>query len=142
MANKKVVVSPASWILDEDNNINLRYRILTDDFNIRSAFSPTYSIEAPVVVGPGGIFESVSHAATTEVDSGTTSIRLVWTTSPQYDGMQYYVFLNGEYLQTTSSSSLSYATSTSGSYEFVVTVPNTTKTPLTNTVLFSTTVTI
>lgn len=142
MANKKIVLDPSSWILDEDNNINFRYRILSDDFNVRSAFSPTYFVPAPTVLGPGGIFESIDYAATTEVFGGTTSIRLAWTTSPNYDNMKYFVFLNGEYLQTITGSSFSYAASAAGNYDFIVTVPNTTKTPLANTILFSTTVTI
>lgn len=142
MANKKIILDPSSWILDADNNINFRYRILTDDFNVRSAFSPTYFVPAPTVLGSGGIFESVDYTATTEVFGGTTSIRLVWTTAPKYDDMKYFIFLNGEYLQTIVGGSFSYATSVAGDYEFVVTVPNTTKTPLANTILFSTTVTI
>ena len=144
MSNKKIILNPASWILDPDNRISFRYRLLTDDFNIRSAHSPIYSIDAPTLIDSegNGIFVDVDYVATKETVGGTTAIRLSWATSPQYDGMRYFVFLNDEYLQTTSFSSFTHVVSSAGTYTFKISLPNTTKTPLANTVLFTTAVTV
>lgn len=144
MSNKKIVLNPASWILDPNNNISFRYRLITDDFNVRSAHSPIYSIEAPALIDAGGegIFTSVDYVATKETVNGNTAIRLSWTTSPQYEGMRYFVFLDDEYLQTTPFASFTHVVSAAGSYTFKISLLNTTKTPLANTVLFSATVTV
>lgn len=144
MSNKKIVLNPASWILDPDNRISFRYRLLTDDFNIRSAHSPIYLVDAPALIDAGGagIFTEVDYIATTETVGGSTAIRLSWTTSPQYEGMRYFVFLNDEYLQTTPFASFTHVVSTSGTYTFKISLLNTTKTPLANTVLFTAAVTV
>lgn len=144
MSNRKIVLNPASWVLDENNKVSFRYRILTDDFNIRSAHSPIYSIDAPQLIDAGGdgIFTSVDYVATKEVSGPNTLIRLSWSTTPQYDGMRYFVFLNDEYVRAINVPSFSYVATTAGSYTFKISLPNTTKTPLTNTILFSATISV
>jgi len=142
VSNNKVILDPSSWVIDENNKINLRYRILTDDLNIRSAFSPTYSIDAPAILGPEGVFTQVDRTITSETSGGTTTIRLAWTTSPQYNNMKYFVFLNDEYLQTTNVSLFNYSTTVSGTYNFTVQFPTTKKAILTNAVLFTASITI
>lgn len=148
MSNKKIIIDPSLWILNPDNYISFRYRILTDDFNIRSAHSIPYSIEAPPLIsseGGEGIFTDVEYIANTETSNGSTAIRLSWTTTPQYDNMNYFIFIDNTYIQSVPFPSFTYVVPESlvpesTSYNFKVTIPNTTKTPQENTLLFETTV--
>lgn len=144
MSNRKIILNPANWILDADNKVSFRYRVLTDDFNIRSAYSPTYSVEVPQLIDPAGngIFTDVDYVLTKEVSGPNTLIRLSWTTSPQYDNMGYFIFLNDQYLQTSRFAAFSYVATSTGTYTFKISLPNTTKTPLANTVLFTATTTV
>lgn len=149
MANKKLILDPSRWILDEDNNVTLRYRVVTDDFNVRSAFSPAYSIEAPAL---SAVFNfPIDYVATSATSGSSIIMRVDWSITPQYDNLNYFIFLTrpGEtspsYLQTVSGSTFSYVlpnTATTGDYIFTVTLPTTTKTALSNAELFSATITI
>ena len=149
MANKKLILDPSRWILDADNNVTLRYRIVTDDFNVRSAFSPAYSVEVPAL---NTIFNfPVDYVATSSASGSSIIMRIDWSLTPQYDNLNYFVFLTrpGEtsatYLQTITGNTFSYVlpnTATTGNYVFTITLPTTTKTALSNAELFSATITI
>lgn len=149
MANKKLVLDPSRWILDADNNVTLRYRVVTDDFNVRSAFSPAYSVEVPAL---NTIFNfPIDYVATSSASGSSIIMRIDWSITPQYDNLNYFVFLTrpGEtvptYLQTLSGNTFSYvvpSTATAGDYVFTITLPTTTKTALSNAELFSATITI
>lgn len=146
MANKKIILDPSQWILNANNEVALRYRVVTDDLNVRSAFSPVYSVQVPAIQD----IMTVSSAITVETVGSDKVMRLVWSTVPQYEGMQYFVFLKRpsdsdyKFLKSTSETSFAFIAPSSavGQYSFTVTLPNTTKTPLTNTVVFSKTATI
>ena len=149
MANKKLILDPSKWILDADNNVTLRYRIVTDDFNVRSAFSPPYSIEVPEL---NTIFNfPINYVATSATSGSSIIMRIDWSITPQYDNLNYFIFLTapGEssptYLQSLTGNTFSYVvpnTATSGDYVFTVTLPTTTKTALSNAQLFTATITI
>lgn len=134
MANKKIKIDPSKWILDDNSMIHFRYRVVTDDFNLRSATSSVYSIDASAV----NIFNSVVSNISTEVIGETTAIRVNWTTSPQYNDMKYFVFVQrpGDdapiYNKTITDTSFSYIVDnndpeSTGSYTIVITLPTTTK---------------
>lgn len=149
MANKKLILDPSKWILDADNKVTLRYRIVTDDFNVRSAFSPPYAIEVPAL---SDVFSlPVDYVATSSTSGSSIIMRIDWSISPNYDNIQYFMFLQRpgssttEYLQTVSGNTFSYVlpnTAPSGDYTFILTLPTTTKTALSNAQLFSAIVTI
>lgn len=137
MANRKVLLDPSKWVVDGDHKVSLRYRVVTNDFNIRSAFSPVYRIQVPE---KADIFSSVVGAATTEVVDDNVIVRLSWSTAPVYNNFNYYIFLKkpGEsdysFIKSTQNTSFSYVVTTDdvGTYDFIVSMPTTTKTPLTN----------
>jgi hypothetical protein len=146
MANKKIILDPSQWILNANNEVAFRYRVITDDLNIRSAFSPVYSVQVPAIED----IMTVSSTISVDTVGSDKVMRLVWSTTPQYEGMQYYVFLKKPsdtdyvFLKSTSETSFAFIAPNSaiGQYNFIVTLPNTTKTPLTNTIVFSKTTTI
>lgn len=137
MANRKVLLDPSKWVVDGDHKVSLRYRVVTNDLNIRSAFSPVYRIQVPEKTD---IFSSVVGAATTEVVDDNVIVRLSWSTAPVYNNFNYYIFLKkpGEsdysFIKSTQNTSFSYVVTTDdvGTYDFIVSMPTTTKTPLTN----------
>lgn len=149
MANKKIILDPSRWVLDPDNKVTLRYRIVTDDFNVRSAFSPPYSIEAPAL---DEVFSfPVNYVASSSTSGSSVIMRIDWSITPQYDNIRYFMFLQGPsdsdpaYLQTVTGNTFSYVlpnTATAGDYVFTLTLPTTTKTALLNAQLFSATITI
>lgn len=136
MANERVILDPSQWVIDENGKINFRYRIITDDLNVRSANSAIYSVQAPTI---GEIFSSIVPSISTESLDGKTIIRTVWTTVPQYDGMRYFVFVKKPsdpglvYNKTITETSFSYVIdndepSAEGEYIVAITLPSTTKT--------------
>lgn len=137
MANRKVLLDPSKWVVDGDHKVSLRYRVVTNDLNIRSAFSPVYRIQVPE---KADIFSSVVGAATAEVVEDNVIVRLSWSTAPVYNNFNYYIFLKkpGEsdytFIKSTQNTSFSYVVTTEdvGTYDFIVSMPTTTKTPLTN----------
>jgi hypothetical protein len=149
MANKKIILDPSRWVLDPDNNVTIRYRIVTDDFNVRSAFSPPYSIEAPAL---NEIFSfPVNYVASSTTSGASIIMRIDWSITPQYDDIKYFMFLQSPadsepaYLQTVTGNTFSYVlpnTTPTGDYVFTLTLPTTTKTALSNAELFSATITI
>ena len=150
MANKQIRLDPSQWIIDDKGMINFRYRVVTDDLNIRSATSQTYSIQAPQI---SEIFDSIQKNISAESIDETTTIRVNWTTSPQYDGIRYFVFVKTPtdtglvYNKTITDSSFSYVVdnndpNSSGTYTIAVTLPNTTKTVTNYTKLFELTTTL
>lgn len=133
MANKKIKLDPSKWIVDDNNFIHFRYRIVTDDLNIKSATSSVFSIEAP-----SNIFDSIVSNISSETIGETTIIRVNWTTKPQYNGMQYFVFVQTPaddspiYNKTISETTFSYVVDNNdpeaeGTYTIVITLPSTTK---------------
>lgn len=150
MANGKIIIDPSKWIIDENNKINFRYRIITDDFNIRSATSPTYSVDAPPI---NEIFTTIKSAITSESVGTSTTIRVDWTVEPEYTDMKYFVYLQTPvdmapvYNKTVSDTSFTYVVNnsdpnSSGTYVVVVTMPTTTKNISTYTTLFTKTIVI
>ena len=150
MANKKIKLDPSKWVIDESGMINFRYKVITDDLNVRSATSSTYSVQAPTI---NQIFPSIISNISTESIDETTTIRVTWTTSPQYDDMKYFVFVQRPsdsgfiYNKTISENSFSYvvdnnATGAAGTYKVAITLPNTTKTVTSYTKLFEVTTTL
>lgn len=148
MANKKIKIDPSKWIIDDNNMIHFRYRIVTDDLNLRPATSSTYSIEVPT-----SIFSTVVSNISTEVIDETTVIRVTWTTTPQYNNMQYFVFVQTPaddapiYNKTITDTTFSYVIDNNdpesvGSYTIVVTVPTTTKSITATSTILSKTVTV
>lgn len=149
MANKKIILDPSRWILDEDNKVTLRYRIVTDDFNVRSAFSPPYAIEVPAL---SDVFNfPIDYVASSTTSGSSIIMRIDWSISPNYDGIKYFMFLqqpgasSAQYLQTVTGNTFSYVlpnTAATGNYVFSLALPTTTKTALSNAELFSATITI
>ncbi len=147
MANRKILLDPSKWVVDEDNRISLRYRVVTNDLNVRSAFSPVYRIAVPA---KEDVFSSINNAITKTVVGSNTSINVSWTTSPVYDNFVYYVFLQKPnesgytFIKSTQDSSFSYVvpSSETGSYSIAISIPTTTKTVLENALLFVATTTI
>ncbi len=148
MANKKIKLDPSKWIVDDNNMIHFRYRVVTDDLNLKSATSSTYSVEAPA-----DIFTSVVSNISTEVIDETTVIRVTWTTVPQYTGMQYFVFIQTPadtapiYNKTITDTTFSYVVDnndpeSTGDYVIVVTMPTTTKNIVTASTILSKTATV
>lgn len=137
MANRRILLDPSKWVVDADHKVNLRYRVVTNDLNVRSAFSPVYSVQVP---DKDDIFSSVIGAAVSEVADENVVIRLSWSTTPVYNNFNYYIFLKkpGEtsysFIKSTQTTSFSYVvpTSAEGTYDFIVSMPTTTKTPLEN----------
>lgn len=136
MANEKVILDPSQWVIDENGKINFRYRVVTDDLNVKSANSAIYSVQAPTI---NEIFSSIVPSISTESLNGKTIIRTVWTTVPQYDGMRYFVFVKRPsdpgliYNKTITETSFSYVidnedSGVEGTYLVAITLPNTTKT--------------
>lgn len=149
MANKKIKIDPSKWILDDNSMIHFRYRVVTDDLNLRSATSSVYSIDASAV----NIFNSVVSNISTEVVDETTIIRVNWTTSPQYNDMKYFVFVQKPaddapiYNKTITDTTFSYVIDNNdpesvGSYTIVITLPTTTKNITAGSTIVSKTVTI
>ena len=151
MANKKIKLDPSKWIVDENNMLHFRYRVVTDDLNLRSATSSTYSIEMPPITP--NIFSSIISNILTESIDETTIIRANWTTAPQYNDMKYFVFVQTPaddapiYNKTITESTFAYIVDnndpeSTGDYTIVVTLPTTNKTINANTTLFTKTVTV
>jgi hypothetical protein len=150
MANARVILDPSKWVIDENGKINFRYRIVTDDLNVRSATSAVYSVQAPTI---NEIFSSIVPSISSESIDGKTIVRAVWTTVPQYDGMKYFVFVKKPtdsalvYNKTITETSFSYVIDNDdpdaeGTYFIAVTLPNTTKTVTDFTNLFQLPVTV
>lgn len=158
MANQKIVIGPSNWVLDADNKVHVRYRIITDDLSLRSAMSPTYDIQVPAL---SEIFDPlpINYTISSSTSGSSKVISLSWTPTrklgsngqeyPAYDNLSYFLFVtepgqSSKYVQTVFSNSFAYVvpSTSTGTYEFAVSLPNTTKTPLTNTVLFSASITI
>jgi hypothetical protein len=133
MANRKILLDPSKWVVDQDQKVTLRYRVVTNDLNVRSAFSPVYRIQVP---DADEIFDTITNAVTKTVSGDNTVINLTWSTSPVYNNFIYYIFLKkpGEsaysFIKSTETTSFSYVvpTSATGEYSFVVSMPTTTKT--------------
>jgi hypothetical protein len=148
MANGRITLSPASWVVNEDHEVSFRYRIVTNDLNVRSAFSPTYVVAVPAI---SEIFNTISSGISSRLVGSQNLVDIVWSLSPRYDSMPYYVFIKApgalepSYLKVTYETSFSHilpASSPTGSYEFTVTIPTTSRTVLANAIIFSATVTI
>jgi hypothetical protein len=137
MANRKILLDPSKWVVDEDQKVALRYRIVTNDLNVRSAFSPMYRVQVPAI---NEVFSNVTYAITTESVVDNTVIRVVWTTAPVYENFVYYVFLQGpgdsdyNFIKSTQETSFSYVVpnNVSGVYSIAVTMPTVTNTALPN----------
>jgi hypothetical protein len=151
MANKKIKLDPSKWVIDENNMINFRYRIVTDDLNIKSASSSVYSIEAPALLND--VFSSIVSNISSESIQETTRITVNWTTKPQYDGMRYFIYVQTPddaapvYNKTITETSFSYVVdnndpASEGEYVITVTLPSTKKVVNTHATLFSKTITI
>jgi hypothetical protein len=147
MANRKIVLDPSKWIVDEDHKVGLRYRIVTNDLNVRSAFSPLYRVSVP---SKEDLFSAVSGSSGTSSSNGSTSITVSWTTEPIYNNFNYYIFVKkpGEtdysFVKSTQDTSFSFVTPSAnvGEYSILVSMPTTTKQVLTNATLFVATQTI
>lgn len=150
MANGKIIIDPSKWIIDENNKINFRYKIITDDFNIRSATSPTYSVTAPAI---NEIFTTIKSTIVSEAVGASTTIKVNWTVEPEYTDMKYFVYLQTPadtapiYNKTVSDTSFTYVINNAdpnadGTYVVVVTMPTTTKKVTTYTTLFTKTIVI
>lgn len=150
MANKKIKLDPAQWIIDDNGLINFRYRVVTDDLNIKSAMSSVYSVQAPAI---SEIFESIIKNISTETVGETTVIRVTWTTKPQYTDMKYFVFVQTPaddgliYNKTITENNFSYlvdnnAPDVEGTYKIAIALPSTTKTVTNFTKLFELTATL
>ena len=147
MANRRILLDPSRWVVNEDQKVTLRYRVVTNDLNVRSAYSPSYKITVPDIED---IFTSVTGAAAKTTSGSNTIINVTWSTSPVYNNFNYYVFLKGpgdadySFIKSTQTTSFSYVTPTAnvGQYDFIVTMPTTTKTPLENARLFLASATI
>jgi hypothetical protein len=141
MANRKILLDPSKWVVDQDQKVALRYRVVTNDLNVRSAFSPMYRVQVPEITE---IFDNVTYAITTESVVDNTIIRVAWTTAPVYNNFVYYVFLkrptDSDYIfvKSTQEASFSYVIPNNGSgvYSIAVTMPTVTNTALTNARLF------
>lgn len=132
VANSKVLIDPSLWVIDDGGIVSFRYRIVTNDFNIRSAKSPTYSIKVPPATE---IFTSITGGIFAEnVGTDIKDIRLSWSVSPDYDNLSYYVFVKKpnatafEYYKTITDNASSYLVDVSdtnnfGTYEFKVSLP-------------------
>jgi hypothetical protein len=138
VANSKVVIDPSKWIVDEDHSVSFRYRIMTNDLNVRSAFSPVYRVELPPITE---MFSDVRYTVTPDTSNvSTVLVRLDWATVPVYDNFTYYVLVKkpGEsdysFVKSTTTTSFSYVVPSSevGIHNIAVTIPTTTKTALTN----------
>lgn len=147
MANRRILLDPSKWVVNEDHKVTLRYRVVTNDLNVRSAYSPSYKITVPDI---DDIFSSKTGAAVKTTSGSNTIITLTWTTTPVYDSFNYYIFLKkpGEsdysFVKSTQTTSFAFITPTTnvGQYDFIVTMPTTTKTPLQNARLFLASATI
>lgn len=141
MANRKILVDPSRWVVDSDHKMGIRYRIVTNDLNVRSAFSPMYKVQLPPI---NEIFSDIDYAVVAESVDDNTVIRVDWSTTPSYDNIVYYIFLQkpGEsgftFLKSTQTTSFAYVlpTNVPGNYNIAVTIPTTTNTALTNARLF------
>ncbi len=141
MANRRILLDPSKWVVNEDQKVTLRYRVVTNDLNVRSAFSPVYRVQVPDI---DEIFNDIDYALTTESVGDSTVIRVTWTTAPVYDNFTYYVFLKKPtdtdyvFIKSTQESSFSYVIPNNGSgiYSIAVTMPTVTNTALTNARLF------
>lgn len=151
MANKKIKLDPSQWIVDDNNMVHFRYKVITDDRNLKSATSPIYSIEIPPVVP--GVFSSVVSNIASETVGETTIIKVTWTTKPQYTNIKYFVFVKTPsdtepiYNKTITENTFSYVvdnndTASEGEYQIYVTLPTTTKKINTFVTIFSKTLTI
>ena len=132
MANSKVVLDPSMWVIDTGGIVSFRYRVITDDLNIRSAKSPTYSIVVPAAPS---LFSSITGGISAEtVGTDTKDIRLSWSLEPDYDNLTYFVFVKRpgatafEYYKTITDNASSFLIDTSdsnnfGTYEFKVSLP-------------------
>lgn len=147
MDNRKLVIEPSQWIIDDNGKINFRYKIITDDLNIKSATSPTYSIAAPAI---NQIFSEIKHSIVAETSGTNKLIRLNWTLEPTYNNLKYFIFIKRPsdtaaiYNKTISEASFSYITAAAntGTYQFTVTLPSTTKTVTNYVKLFDASITI
>jgi hypothetical protein len=141
MANRRILLDPSKWVVNEDHKVTLRYRVVTNDLNVRSAYSPSYKITVPDI---DDIFNEINYTLTTESIDDSTVIRVNWTTIPVYDNFTYYVFLKKPtdadyvFVKSTRESSFSYVLPNNGSgvYSIAVTMPTVTNTALTNARLF------
>ena len=137
MANRRILLDPSKWVVDKDQKVSLRYRVVTNDLNVRSSFSPVYRIQVPDVED---IFSSIKGLVVKETKGGDTIINVTWSTVPVYNNFNYYIFLKGpsdtdyNFIKSTQTTSFSYVVenSQSGDYSFIVSMPTITKTPLTN----------
>lgn len=137
MANRRILLDPSKWVVDENQKVSLRYRIVTNDLNVRSSFSPVYRIQVPDVED---IFSNVTGLAIKETVGANTVINLTWSTTPVYNNFNYYIFIKKpgdtdySFVKSTQTTSFSYvvASSQTGQYDFIVSMPTTTKTPLQN----------
>lgn len=132
MANGKIIIDPSKWVIDDNGKINFRYNIITDDFNIKSATSPIYSIAAPAI---SEIFTTIKATISSEAVGTSTTIKTNWTLEPEYDGMKYFVFLQKPtdtepiYNKTVSDTSFTYVADNTdpnadGTYKVVITMPS------------------
>lgn len=141
MANRKILLNPSKWVVDPDHKMGIRYRVVTNDFNVRSAFSPMYKVQLPSIEE---VFSDVDYAIATESVDDTTVVRVDWTVTPSYDNLLYYVFIKkpGDsdfvFLKSTQTASFAYVlpNNGAGTYSIAVTIPTTTNTALTNARLF------
>jgi hypothetical protein len=148
MANGRILLGPASWVVNEDHEVSFRYRVVTNDLNVRSAFSPTYVVAVPAIAE---IFNTIDYGISSRAIGSQNLVDIVWSLLPRYDNMPYYVFIKApgatdfSYLKLTYETSFSHilpASSPAGVYSFTVTMPTTGKTALANAILFSATITI
>jgi hypothetical protein len=138
MANRKILLDPSKWVVDEDHKMSIRYRVVTNDLNVRSAFSPVYRVSLPPITD---LFENVSYAVTKGDDSvSPVVVNLDWNTEPVYNNISYYLFVKKpgdsdySFVRSTTTPSFSYVVPLSevGIHNIAVTIPTTTKTALTN----------
>jgi hypothetical protein len=147
MANRRILLDPSKWVVNEDHKVSLRYRVVTNDLNVRSAYSPVYKVQVPEIED---IFSSITGLASKTVSGSNTVINVTWTTAPVYNNFNYYIFIKkpGEtsysFVKSTQTTSFAYVAPNTqvGQYDFIISMPTTTKTPLENARLFLASATI
>lgn len=151
MANSKVILPPSEWVIDEGGIVTIRYRVLTNDFNIRSAISPAYSIEVP---DAEDIFTSITPAIASDSLSGNiANIRLSWSLVPAYDNIKFFVFVKRpsassfEFYKSVSENGCIYVvdksiTANLGTYEFIVSLPTVNKKNIAEAQVFTKSITV
>lgn len=132
---KKVVILKKNLpeIFGTENKYIIRYRVVSEDRNRISHWSPQYKINAPTI-------QTVNHSIA--VDSATNVIRLVWDQVKDISAYDIYVKWDSgswEYLGVSNTNSYScLIKQSSTSVMFAVQVPTFPKTRFTSSTIFTT----